>query len=98
MKPSRKNSQPWLIPYFPECPVEEMANGFVPHLGIGHHDVLKPVFTLEEADGPLEERLREGRIDYIRRVVSEHLGHILVEDVPVMRSRQSAEHPIFRIN
>lgn len=60
-----------------------MANGLVSHLGISHHDVLKTVFTLKEPDRTLEERLRKGRINNVRRVVPEHLAHILVENFAV---------------
>src|SRR5258708_16055815 len=74
---------PWLVPDLPECSIEEMANGLVPNFGIGHHDVLKSVFALEQADGTLKERLRKGRIDNVRRGVPEHLSHILVEDFAV---------------
>jgi hypothetical protein len=38
---------------------------------------------LEKIDRALEESLGESRIHNVRGIVAQHLGHILVDDVPV---------------
>ena len=71
------------LSYFAKRPVEEMPDRLLAHLRVRQDDILHLIVALKKIDGAFEEGLRERRVHHIGRVVAQHLGHVLVEDVPV---------------
>ena len=60
-----------------------MPDGLVTGRGVGEDDVLHLGVTLKHADSAFEEGLAEGGEDNVRRVVAQHLDHVLVHDLVV---------------
>lgn len=69
-----------LCPDFPKRPIEKMANGLFSHLSVGQNDVLHFVVPLEQVNRALEEGLRECRVHDVRRVIAQHIGHVVIQN------------------
>ena len=60
-----------------------MPRRFISRFSVSKDYVLHLVVALEHADSALKERIAERCIDDIGRIVPQHLGHVLIHDIPI---------------
>ena len=75
--------RPGVFPRLAKRPPEEVPDGLVAGRGVGEDDVLHLGVALKHADCAFEEGLAEGGEHHVRRVVAQHLDHVLVHDLVV---------------
>ena len=64
----------------PKRSIEEVPGRLFPGYGVRQDNAPDLVVALELADGALEEGVPERCVDQVRRIVAQHLGHVVVED------------------